>query len=144
MRSIKRGRGPSLMGGVGGLMVAVFGVFWTGMAVSIGAPWFFVVFGAIFVGLALFGGIGSLYNATARNRFSEYDITDHGEETDPIAHVLGHDDSSSARPRRSGPERDPATSRGAAPRRFEGGFCPYCGAAVQDDFAFCPACGKDI
>ena len=34
MKSIKPGRGPSMMGGVMGIVVAVFGVIWTAAAIS--------------------------------------------------------------------------------------------------------------
>jgi len=36
MKSIKPGRGPSMMGGIAGVFVAVFGVFWTIMATAMG------------------------------------------------------------------------------------------------------------
>ena len=55
MKHIKRGRGPSAMGAMGSLFAAVFGVIWTIAAVSMGAPWFFALFGVLFV--ALFGVI---------------------------------------------------------------------------------------
>ncbi len=29
-------------------------------------------------------------------------------------------------------------------RRFQGDFCPFCGAKVEPAFDFCPKCGKDI
>ena len=37
MKSIKPGRGPSMMGGVGSVIAAIFGVFWTIGAVQMGA-----------------------------------------------------------------------------------------------------------
>ena len=49
MKSIKRGRGPSMMNGLGSLFVSVFGVIWTIAAASMGAPWFFPLFGICFV-----------------------------------------------------------------------------------------------
>ena len=41
MYSLKPGRGPSLMGAVGGIVVAIFGVIWTFAAMSMGARPFF-------------------------------------------------------------------------------------------------------
>ena len=49
MKSVKPGRGPSFMNGVGYVAAAVFGIFWMILAGGIGAPGLFVAFGAIFV-----------------------------------------------------------------------------------------------
>jgi hypothetical protein len=137
MYSIKPGRGPSLMGCVGAAVVAVFGVIWTVSASGAGAPSVFTLFGIVFVVAAIAGGIVNLYNATSRNRFSTYDITTHREESDPIAEALD------LHPKEQGEERRPPPAPGD-PRRVEGDYCPYCGGAVDDDFDFCPKCGKDI
>ncbi len=40
MKSIKPGRGPSMMSGIAGIGAVVFGIFWTIMAVQMGAPIF--------------------------------------------------------------------------------------------------------
>ena len=37
MKSIKPGRGPSMMGGLGSIFAGVFGVIWTMAAVQMGA-----------------------------------------------------------------------------------------------------------
>ena len=52
MKSIKPGRGPSMMGGFMGIVVALFGVFWTIIAVSMGAG-LMGIFGIIFVVVAI-------------------------------------------------------------------------------------------
>jgi hypothetical protein len=135
MYGVKPGRGPSLMGGIGGIAVAVFGVFWTVMAASIGAPPFFALFGVVFVVLAIGGAVYNFYNATSPNRMSEFDVTSADEEPDPIATALGHDRASPSA------DSDQAT---VGRRKFPGEFCPFCGAKVNDDFEFCPKCGKDI
>ena len=74
-------------------------------------------------------------------------VTTPGEESDPLAKLLGHKEPSLRRDDPPGPQPN-ATPRtmeeGDTPRRIEGDFCPYCGAGVQDDFDFCPSCGKDI
>ena len=61
MKSIKPGRGPSAMGAMGSIVAAVFGLIWTGAAVSMGAPIFFPLFGVVFdlqTGLRHAGGVG--------------------------------------------------------------------------------------
>ena len=126
MYSIKPGRGPSMGGAVGGLAAAAFGVFWTIMASSMGAPGFFVAFGVIFILMALGGAAYNFYNATSRNRFSDFDITGPGEEVDPLE-----------RRHREAP---------AAP--VEGGkkpaYCSDCGSKLQATYEYCPNCGKDV
>ena len=134
MYSVKPGRGPSLMGGIGGIAVAIFGVIWTVGAASMGAPGFFVLFGVVFIIMAIAGVIYNLYNATQKNRMSTFDITSGSEELDPIARAMGHTP--------HGPAKD--GSEGSKPRKFEGEFCPFCGAKVTSEFDYCPKCGKDI
>ncbi|NLG83542.1 MAG: zinc ribbon domain-containing protein [Firmicutes bacterium] len=105
------------MVGIGGILVAIFGVVWTCSAISIGAPPFFPLFGAVFVLVVIGMAVYNFYNAIARNRVSDFDITAGDEETDPIAQALGY-----------------------AP----GEYCPFSGTKVGTDFACCPKCGKDI
>jgi len=134
MYSVKPGRGPSMMGVVGGVAAAVFGIIWTITATSMGAPGFIVLFGVVFVGLAIAGVIYNAYNATQKNRMSAYDITTRNEEPDPVARALGH------APRT--PEQDRTGEN--RPRKYEGEFCPFCGAKASPEFNYCPQCGKDI
>jgi len=135
MYSVKPGRGPSLMGGVGGVVAAVFGVIWTVGAMSMGAPPFFALFGLLFVGMAIAGVVYNFYNATSRNRMSTFDVTTDNEERDPIANALGHDRE---------PRQSPQGGSSKGPRQFPGEHCPFCGAKAGPDFDFCPKCGKDI
>ncbi len=134
MYGVKPGRGPSLLGGLGGVVAVFFGIVWICIAASTSAPSFFVLFGVIFVLMAIGLTVYSFYNAAARNRMSTFEITRQDEERDPIATALGHSLSS----------KDNTKEDKHAQRRFEGEFCPYCGTKVQDDFDFCPKCGKDI
>jgi len=134
MYSVKPGRGPSMMGVIVGIAVAIFGVIWTIGAASTGAPGGFALFGVVFVIIAIVGVIYNFYNATQKNRMSTFDITTGSEESDPIAQALGH-------------TPDPHITEKPTndnPRKFKGGFCPFCGAKVNPDFDFCPKCGKDI
>ena len=56
MRSVKRGRGPSAIGGIGSLIAVVFGIFWTILAYQLtrNAPFplvgtIFPFFGIVFI-----------------------------------------------------------------------------------------------
>ena len=88
MKSVKRGRGPSFLSGIIGIGIALFGVFWTILAIA-GGAWFMAPFGLIFIGVAIFNTIYNFKNATGKNRYSEYDITDSEEEPDPWNEKFG-------------------------------------------------------
>lgn len=134
MYSVKPGRGPSIIGGIGSIVVGIFGIVWIGAAVEMRAPAVFPLFGVVFVLAAIGGAIYNFYNAGARERLSEHDIVHHSEEGDPVARALGH-------------EPEALGNSGAAepkPRRFAGDYCPFCGVKVEPHFDYCPKCGKDI
>ena len=88
MKSIKPGRGPSKMGTVGAIAVAIFGVFWCVLAGAMGA-WFMIPFGVIFVGFAIYSAIYNYHNATSEDRYSIVDIVDSDEESDPLNEKYG-------------------------------------------------------
>ena len=83
MKSIKPGRGPSVVNGIAAIGAAAFGVFWIIMASSIGGG-FMAPFGIIFVVLAIVLAVYSFRNASAKNRYSVIDIVDDSEEPDPL------------------------------------------------------------
>lgn len=126
MKSVKPGRGPSALGVWGSVMAAVFGVFWTVMAASMGAPFIFPMFGVLFIITAVVMGVYNYRNATGKRRYSAFDITEDGEEPDPLEERFGA-----------------AEPRGEA-RRGDFGYCPYCGAPAETDYAFCRRCGKKL
>ena len=68
MKSIKPGRGPSMMGGIGSVAAVLFGVIWTFAAASMGAPFFFPLFGLVFIGVGIANAVYSFKNATGDNR----------------------------------------------------------------------------
>jgi hypothetical protein len=123
------------MGGVGGIVVAIFGIFWTITATSMHAPPFFVLFGIGFVVIAIVGAAYNFYNATNRNRMSDFDVTTDREESDPVAQALGFGNKSQSPGQTEAPK---------GMRRFPGEHCPFCGVKVASDFDYCPKCGKDI
>ena len=132
MKSIKRGRGPSMMNGLGSLFVSVFGVIWTIAAASMGAPWFFPLFGICFVVYGIVITVYNFKNATGKQRYSEYDIVDGQEEPDPLNERYGTSLNDSIFAQSN--EKDGTTAA----------FCPYCGAKTNTDFDFCPKCGKKL
>lgn len=128
MKSVKPGRGPSFMNGVGYVAAAVFGIFWMILAGGVGAPGLFVAFGAIFVLMAVAGAIYQFSNATRKNRFSAFDITDEQEEPDELNQYFGKNGAGYM------PEKQEPAAR----------YCPYCGEALQEDYRFCPKCGNEL
>lgn len=127
MKSIKPGRGPSMMGGIANILAGIFGIVWTIAAVSMGAG-FMGIFGIIFIVIAVVNAIYNFRNATGKNRYSAYDITEDGEEIDPWNERFGE--------KRDNPQ--PRENSG------ESKFCPYCGVSVEGDFAYCNKCGKKL
>lgn len=117
MKSVKRGRIESAKGVAGGIVGIIFAVFWIIMAVGMGAPGFFPIFGLLIIGLLVFEVIINLKNTTSKNRYSLYDIVDEDEEIDPMNE-------------RFNPK--PAN------------YCPYCGTHIKSDFKYCPQCGKEL
>lgn len=126
MKSIKPGRGPSFMGGVMGIAGALFGVFWTVIAIA-GGAWFMAPFGLIFIGVAVVQAIYNFKNATGKNRYSEYDITDENEEPDPWNEQFG----------------EKYKNDNVLPS-VKGRYCPYCGTKNEEDYKFCTDCGREL
>lgn len=59
------------VGVVASIGAAIFGVIWTVMAASMGAPVFFPLFGVVFIGAAIFGGVRAVTHAGAYKREQE-------------------------------------------------------------------------
>ncbi len=130
MKSVKPGRGPSMMGGIGSIFGIVFGIIWTCGAASIGAPGFFLLFGVAFIGIGVVNAVYSFKNATGENRYSDFDIVDSDEEPDPLDERFGR------QPDNEVPPQAGETGTFA--------YCPYCGARLGEGFAFCGKCGKAL
>ena len=123
MKSIKPGRGPSFMGGIFNVIGIVFGVLWMGIAIYMDA-FIMIPFGLLFIAVAVFNAIYNFKNATGKNRYSQYDIVDEDEESDPFNERFGIEKRSET----------PAKGR----------YCPWCGAKNEDDYRFCKDCGKEL
>lgn len=131
MKSIKPGRGPSMMGAVGGLFAALFGVVWTVLALGMGAPPLFALFGVFFVCFALVQAVYNYKNATSKNRYSSFDITDHREEPDPL------------NSRFSGDCAENCDHRAGDFGQLNA-YCPWCGRKLDQDYRYCPTCGRAL
>ena len=129
MKSIKPGRGPSFMGGIASVFMGVFGLLWTVFVLYAGGG-FFALFGLVFVAIAIVNAVYSFRNATGKNRFSTFDITDDGEEEDPLNARFGN-------MAEKAEDKERTASSGSR-------FCPYCGAPVEGDFEFCNKCGRKL
>ncbi len=133
MYSLKRGRGPSMAGGIGGLVMGLFGILWTvgAMSIVVGsrAPVIiqiiFPMFGVIFTLICFGGAIYNFTNATSQQRFAEYDFVSHQDEPDPLN-------------LRFGSPQSPPDAAGVTK------FCAQCGHGLQESFRFCPSCGTKV
>ncbi len=138
MKSIKPGRGPSMMGAIGGIGAALFGVFWVIAAIAMGG-WFMAPFGIIFIVMAVITSVYDYKNATSKNRHSIIDIVDESEEPDPFNEYYGGKDRQ---------EEDDAYID--QENLQEDGyvvttqFCPYCGTKAAPQYEFCRKCGKRL
>lgn len=126
MKSVKPGRGPSFMGGVMSVLVGLFGVVWTIIAATMGGG-LFALFGVIFIAVAVVQAVYNFKNATGKNRYSSFDITDGDEEPDPWNECFGNSQTYTSM----------NEDRGSK-------YCPYCGTAVKSDFEYCNNCGKKL
>lgn len=129
MKSVKPGRGQSVMNAVVSVCMAAFGVIWSVVALAGGAgP--FALFGVIFVVIAVVQAVYHVKNATSENRYSEFDIVDNYEESDPLNEKFGNAD-------KDGNEAAVNVDR-------KNNYCPFCGAPVSEEFKFCNNCGEKL
>ena len=126
MKSIKPGRGPSMMSGVIGIFMIGFGILWTVLAAQ--ASGIFAIFGVLCICIAIGTTIYNFKNATGKNRYSTFDIVDSEEESDPFNERFGKTGNDSQKKDNNADNR----------------FCPYCGTAVEGDYQYCNNCGKKL
>ncbi|HOE20641.1 MAG TPA: zinc ribbon domain-containing protein [Spirochaetota bacterium] len=131
MKSIKAGKATSFAGIVGSVIAIIFGIAWTLLVISLfsqedelGTPvfYFFVLFGIVFTGIGIASAVYNYRNTYSKNRYSLYDIVDSSEEKDAFHSSWD------------------STSAGKGTMNY----CPHCGASLQQDFTFCPGCGKKL
>ena len=140
MKSIKPGRGNSAMGVVVGVFVTIFGVFWTITASSMGAPIIFPIFGIGFIIIAGLGVFMNYKNATGKNRYSVFDITEDGEEIDPLEARFGKRKSREINDIINSIDDNKANHIDKNKMKF----CPYCGESINSEFDYCMSCGKRL
>lgn len=121
MKSIKPGRGPSMMGGIAGIFMILIGIGWTVVAAQV--HWLMMLFGICWTGIAISNTVYNFKNAKNKNRYSAYDIVDAQEEPDPLNQRFG------------------TTNNRAG---TSSAFCPYCGKQADSDYDFCPGCGRKL
>ena len=114
------------MGGVMSIAMGLFGLLWTILAASSGGG-FVALFGLIFIGIAVVDAIYNFKNATGKNRYSQYDITDENEEPDPL----------NERFRESNKQEHTSLT-------VKGRYCPYCGTKNEEEYKFCTDCGREL
>jgi len=154
MKSIKPGRGPSGMSFIGSIIAVIFGLFWTiiAFAITSNAPFgiigfIFPFFGVIFIVMGIIQAAYHYKNATGKDRFSLFDITDRSEEGDPADRWIkdnyrdnyyeNHDTDDNGRQKVSNANASNTSDE-------DMNYCPYCGRLLNEDFSFCPRCGKRL
>ncbi len=121
MKSVKPGRGPSMLSGIVGAFMIGFGILWTIFAAQTSVV--FSLFGVLWTGIAVVITVYNFKNATGKNRYSQFDITDENEEPDPFNERFGDVQQKTNTDNR---------------------YCPYCSTPVAGDFEFCNNCGKKL
>ena len=141
--SVKPGRAPSFMGGVGSILAIVFGIVWTVMASAItrNSPFgvigsIFPLFGILFIAIGVINAVYSFRQATQKNRYSVLDITDSESEPDPLNERFG----TTLDAEFDEPDSANESERDDRPHHF----CPYCGDDIGEGFRYCPACGREL
>lgn len=122
---------------IGSIVAVIFGVFWIILTASLAShsPFgiigiIFPLFGVLFVILAIVQAIYHYKNATGKDRYSIIDIVDSSEEGDPADNWIR--------------DKNPGKVEVQNSFNSEINYCPYCGARIDNDYAFCSKCGKSV
>ena len=110
-----------MMGGMGSVAAAVFGVIWIIAAVRMGAPGAFPLFGFVFIAIAVGQAVYHFRNAKGKNRYSVLDIVDSREERGSIGATAGV-----RRPTRACVPREPGGCGTVLPLLWDAGRGRFC------------------
>jgi hypothetical protein len=127
---IKPGRSVSVIGIVAGIIITIGGILWIALLLKLSSEdnemepgvVFLLIFGIMFVILAITITVFHVRNTSAKNRPSILDIEEvTGEEINAKASI-----------------ENQTTLDGKI------SFCPYCGKPFKKDFLYCQYCGKKM
>lgn len=129
---------------IASIFAVVFGVIWTIFAAAIGSTaggigMIFPLFGLVFIGLGIAQAAYHYKNATSKDRFSLFDITEPHEEGDPSDSWIRDSD-----PQEYIRNKEYRSSHGQGDGKADFYYCPYCGTKLEENFTFCPKCGKSV
>jgi len=134
LKSIKPGRGPSLIGVIGSILGIIFGIFWVTVVFRLSGSMsglmglILSLIGTIFIVVGITQAVYNFKNAARKNRFSEYDIVSSSEEKDPLNERFGKK----------------TLENNEFSGKEMGSYCPYCGSKVSPDFEYCSKCGAKL
>ena len=96
----------------------VFSIFWCIMAASMGA-WFMLIFGIPFVGMMGFHLAMSIK-------------------------IMNAEKAKGKEPWEGGQSYTSSATYSSSTASRSGGYCPYCGNAIEEAFEYCPKCGRKM
>ena len=111
----------------------LFCIFWIYMAVRMGAPWFFVLFGIGFLGLLIYVIVR---NCSGQSHTS----SDFPEEPDDAFAEEPADEAEMDFDKDLDEELGAPAGRGPV----QTGVCPFCGGPVTSENHFCESCGRKL
>ncbi|HHV97289.1 MAG TPA: zinc-ribbon domain-containing protein [Clostridiaceae bacterium] len=139
---------------IGSIISVIFGVFWTIIAIAITSKssfgiigLIFPLFGVIFVIMGIIQAAYHYKNATSKDRFSLFDITDRSEEGDPADSWIKDECGNNYYKNFDTNDADMKKINNASVSNTSNddmNYCPYCGRALNKDFSFCPKCGRRL
>lgn len=152
MKSVKQGRGHSLMAAIASFFMGILGIGF--IAATSGQEAQLSYIDGFFMDQNPFGNIGTLgtvfavvftllcfisagynvINAFGKNRFSAFDITTGTEEPDPLNARFGQEKEGTA-------DKEEKNTLQEAQEQGEK-YCPTCGSKMPMAYGFCPNCGQ--
>ncbi|MCH4887493.1 hypothetical protein EZV73_07915 [Acidaminobacter sp. JC074] len=100
----------------------VFAFFWTGTAVRMGAPKFFVLFGVFFIGMSIYQFVTQIKHLTKKRHKVSESLDDDNRQVEALL------------------ERDVKSP--VETKSYN--FCPECGEQLKKKYKRCPACGDKL